>query len=95
MLGWCAPSFLAHLTVELIAYYDRSNLRGKQLVQGRVHHSVEVKAAGCWSPYVHSQEAEDGGGTSFTPSFGRQRQVDLCESETSLVYKVSSKTGRV
>jgi hypothetical protein len=26
------------------------------------------------------------------PALGRQRQVDLCEFETSLVYRVSSRT---
>ena len=31
--------------------------------------------------------------TALIPAFGRQRQVDLCEFEVSLVYKVSSKTG--
>ena len=28
------------------------------------------------------------------PALGRQRQVDLCESENSLVYRVSSRTAR-
>ena len=27
------------------------------------------------------------------PALGRQRQVDLCESEASLVYRASSRTG--
>ena len=30
---------------------------------------------------------------AFNPSNWRQRQADLCEFETSLVYRVSSKTG--
>ena len=28
------------------------------------------------------------------PAFGRQRQADLCEFETSLVYRASSRTAR-
>ena len=28
------------------------------------------------------------------PALGRQRQVDLCEFEASLVYRVSSRTAR-
>jgi hypothetical protein len=28
------------------------------------------------------------------PTLGRQRQVDLCEFEASLVYRVSSRTAR-
>jgi len=31
---------------------------------------------------------------TLNPTFERQRQVDLCESETSLVYKVSFRTVR-
>jgi hypothetical protein len=30
----------------------------------------------------------------LTPALGRQRQVDLCEFEASLVYRVSSRTAR-
>jgi len=30
--------------------------------------------------------------TFIVPAFRRQKQVDLCEFETSLVYKVSSRT---
>ena len=33
--------------------------------------------------------------TPLIPAFGRQRQVDLCEFEASLVYRVSSRTDRV
>ena len=29
----------------------------------------------------------------LTPTLRRQKQVDLCEFEASLVYRVSSKTG--
>ena len=29
---------------------------------------------------------------AFNPIFGRQRQVGLCEFETSLVYRVSTRT---
>ena len=32
--------------------------------------------------------------TLSVPALGRQRQVDLCELEASLVYKVSSRTAR-
>ena len=31
---------------------------------------------------------------SLIPAQGRQRQVDLCEFEASLVYRVSSRTTR-
>ena len=31
---------------------------------------------------------------SLIPALGRQRQVDLCELEVSLVYRVSSRTAR-
>ena len=31
--------------------------------------------------------------TPLIPSLGRQRQADLCAFETSLVYRVSSRTG--
>ena len=31
--------------------------------------------------------------TPLIPALAKQRQVDLCESETSLVYRVSSRTG--
>jgi hypothetical protein len=30
--------------------------------------------------------------TSLIPALGRQRQVDLCEFEVSLIYKVNSRT---
>ena len=32
--------------------------------------------------------------TPLIPALGRQRQVDLCECEASLVYRTSSKTAR-
>ena len=32
--------------------------------------------------------------TPLIPALGRQKQVDLCESEASLVYRVSSRTAR-
>jgi hypothetical protein len=32
--------------------------------------------------------------TLLIPAFKRQRQVDLCEFEASLVYKMSSRTAR-
>ena len=31
--------------------------------------------------------------TPLIPALGRQRQADLCEFETSLVYRASSMTG--
>ncbi|MDP1142662.1 hypothetical protein, partial [Klebsiella pneumoniae] len=31
--------------------------------------------------------------TPLIPALGRQRRVDLCEFETSLVYTASSRTG--
>ena len=31
--------------------------------------------------------------TPLIPAFGRQRQPDLCEFETSLVYRASSRIG--
>jgi hypothetical protein len=31
---------------------------------------------------------------TFSPSTGKQRQVDLCEFEASLVYRASSRTAR-
>jgi hypothetical protein len=31
---------------------------------------------------------------SLIPALGRQRQMDLCDFETSLVYTVSSRTAR-
>jgi hypothetical protein len=31
--------------------------------------------------------------TPLTPALGRQRQVDLCEFEATLVYRVSSRTA--
>ena len=31
--------------------------------------------------------------TPLIPAFGRQRQVDLCETEASLVYIVTSRTA--
>ena len=31
----------------------------------------------------------------FIPALGRQRQVDLCEFNTSLVYSVSSRTAKL
>jgi hypothetical protein len=31
---------------------------------------------------------------SLIPALGKQRQVDLCEFEASLVYRVSSRTAR-
>jgi hypothetical protein len=34
------------------------------------------------------------GGTPLIPTLGRQRQVDLCELEASLVYRVSSRVAR-
>ena len=34
------------------------------------------------------------GTTSLIPALGRQKQVDFCESEASLVYKLSSRTAR-
>ena len=33
-------------------------------------------------------------GRSLIPALRRQRQVDLCELEASLVYRVSSRTAR-
>jgi hypothetical protein len=32
--------------------------------------------------------------TPLIPALGRQRQVDLCEFEASLVYRMSSRTAR-
>ena len=32
--------------------------------------------------------------TPLMPTFGRQKQADVCEFKTSLVYKVSSRTTR-
>ena len=33
--------------------------------------------------------------TSLMPALGKQKQVDLCESETSLAYRATSRTARV
>ena len=32
--------------------------------------------------------------TPLNPALGRQRQVDLCEFEVSLIYRASSRTAR-
>ena len=35
-----------------------------------------------------------GGGAHIIPALGRQRQVNLCEFEASLVYRASSRASR-
>jgi hypothetical protein len=32
---------------------------------------------------------------TLVPALGRQRQADLCEFETSLIYRVNSRTAKV
>jgi hypothetical protein len=34
------------------------------------------------------------GGTPLIPALGRQKQVNFCEFEASLVYKASSRTAK-
>ena len=62
------------------------------LVCGKLRQKDEVQSqAGLQNKIVSSRAMVH----TFNPSTGRQRQVDLCELEANLVYRVNSRTDSI